>query len=196
MTREIIPKKTKDALLVEFSHRCAICGGDHPHIHHIDEDPSNNDLSNLLPLCPNCHLRDQHNPTRKFDVPKLKLFRRHKDPAVLKPQFHPIYARQQFLESVEPGCEPTKALEAKAKELSEFVEVLEMGSFYAKRLIELIGPLRRGFIQHLDEGHDYEYERQMREANREYRDKLIANQEAVRNLLVEQLRYQNWANEA
>ena len=47
MTRENIPKKTKEALLDEYDHRCAICGGDRPHVHHIDENPSNNEI-----LCP------------------------------------------------------------------------------------------------------------------------------------------------
>ena len=87
MKRALMPKKLKDDLLDEYDHRCAVCGGDRPHIHHIDEDATNNKLDNLLPLCPNCHLRDQNNPTRKIDIPKLRIFRKYKDPAILKPQF-------------------------------------------------------------------------------------------------------------
>ncbi|WP_312835602.1 HNH endonuclease signature motif containing protein [Comamonas sp.] len=194
MTRETIPKKLKDALLDEYDHRCAICGGDRPHVHHIDEDASHNTLENLLPLCPNCHLRDQHNPTRKVDIPKLQLFRKYKDPAILKPQFHPIYLRQCFLNSITQGEELVTELENSAKELIEFIEALEMGEFYGKRLTELIGPLRRAFVMSLGPGPDHHYERQRRSAHSDYREKLLENRAHVQSLLVELLRYQNWAH--
>ena len=194
MTREAIPKKLKDALLDEYDHRCAVCGGDRPHVHHIDEDASHNTLENLLPLCPNCHLRDQHNPTRKIDIPKLQLFRQYKDPAILKPQFHPIYLRQRFLDSVAPGEDSVSDLESQANELIEFIQALEMGGFYGKRLTELVGPLRRAFIMSLGPGPDPHYERQRRAANSDYRDKLIENRVPAQSLLVELLRYQGWAN--
>lgn len=194
MVRETIPKKTKEALLDEYDHRCAVCGGERPHVHHIDEDASHNELLNLLPLCPNCHLRDQHNPTRKIEIPKLQLFRKHKDPAILKPQFHPIYTRQLFLETVVPDEEPVDEIENQAGELIELVQSLEMGEFYGKRLAELIGPLRRAFIMSLGSGPDHRYEEQRRTANRDYRQKLIANREPARALLIELLGYQVWAN--
>jgi len=196
MTRESIPKKVRDSLLDEYNHRCAVCGGDRPHVHHIDETPSNNELQNLLPLCPNCHLRDQHNPTRKIDIPKLRLFRKYKDPSILKPQFHPIYTRQLFLDEVQPGPAAVHDLVSKAAELLELVQALEMGSFYGKRLGELISPLRRVFVMSLTGGPDPEYERQTRESNHAYRELLITNRDASRALLIEQLRYQAWANAA
>lgn len=34
------------ALLDEYGHRCAVCDGDRPHVHRIDEDASNNELLN------------------------------------------------------------------------------------------------------------------------------------------------------
>ena len=49
-----IPTKISDKVLKEFNHRCAKCGTDNPHLHHIDENPSNNDPLNLIPLCPCC----------------------------------------------------------------------------------------------------------------------------------------------
>lgn len=194
ITRATVTKKLKDALLDEYDHRCAVCGGDRPHVHHIDEDPSHNALENLLPLCPNCHLRDQHNPTRKVDIPKLRLFRKYKDPAILKPQFHPIYLRQRFLDDVTPGEESVTDLESHAKELIEFIEALEMGTFYSKRLAELVAPVRRAFIMSLGPGPDPRYDRQRRSANSDYRDKLIENRVAAQSLLIELLRYQGWAN--
>ena len=192
--RESIPKKIKDAILDEYDHRCAVCGGDRPHIHHIDEDPTNNDPENLLPLCPNCHLRDQHNPTRKIEITKLKLFRKHKDPGILKPQFHPIYVRQTFLDTVELNEEGVEILEKQANELIELVSSLEMGQFYSNRLNEKIGPLKIGFIMILGDQPDPRYEKQRREGNIEYRKNLIANRESAQYLLVELLRYQPWAN--
>ena len=196
MSRETLPKKIKETLLDEYDHRCAVCGGDRPHVHHIDEDSSHNELSNLLPLCPNCHLRDQHNPTRKIDIPKLRLFRTHKDPAILKPQFHPIYLRQVFLEDVSQNEEPVRDLERQAKELIEFAQSLEMGEFYGKRLGEQIAPLRRMTVLSLGGGPDPRVEIERREANRDYRARLLANREAAQYLLVELLRYQPWANDA
>ena len=106
MSRAPLPKKIRDAVLAEYNHLCAVCGSTGPHVHHIDEDAENNDPQNLLPLCPNCHLRDQHNPTRRHEVGKLRLFRRYRDPAVLLPQFHPIYLRQTYLEEVSVCDEP------------------------------------------------------------------------------------------
>lgn len=40
-TRLHIPKVTRDGVLAEFSHRCAIWGADKPQVHPIDENPSN-----------------------------------------------------------------------------------------------------------------------------------------------------------
>ena len=42
-----------------YEHKCAICGYDEYkeilEVHHIDENRTNNELSNLIILCPNCH---------------------------------------------------------------------------------------------------------------------------------------------
>jgi len=76
----------------------------------------------------------------------------------------------------------------------EFIQALEMGDFYGKRLTELIGPLRRVFFMSLDSGPDLNYERQLRLAYHDYRQKLITNSDSAQALLVEQLRYQGWAN--
>lgn len=36
---------------------CSACGGVYEHVHHKDENPQNNSLSNLEPLCASCHHR-------------------------------------------------------------------------------------------------------------------------------------------
>lgn len=194
MTREPIPKKIREAVSDEYNHRCAICGSDRPHIHHIDEDATNNTISNLLPLCPNCHLRDQHNPTRKVEISKLKLFREYKDPAILKPQFDPVYKRQLFLDSVEIHKEEDDFLENHAKELIEFVASLEMGNFYSKRIHELIGEPENIVFGILSKSHASHITKQLKNRNAEYRKKLVANSHKVKALLIELLRYQAWAN--
>lgn len=181
MAREAIPKGIRDKVLDEYDHRCAVCGSDRPHLHHIDEDNRNNAVENILPLCPNCHLRDQHNPTRKIEIPKLKLFRKYKNPAILKPQFHPLYLRMNYLDGVEENDHNTDSLANSANELIEFIESWEMGSFYGKRIRELIGRNNSAFVMvlALGGGSDPTYERQKRQLQSEYRKSIIENSDAA-----------------
>jgi hypothetical protein len=194
MARETIPKKIKETVLDEYDHRCAICGSDRPHLHHIDEDAINNEITNLIPLCPNCHLIDQHNPTRKVEISKLKMFREYKDPAILKPQFHPLFTRQQFLDEIDIHDSDIGDLERRARELREFVEAFEMGSFYANRIQELIAPFDIVGIIPLGPNPDPRYVSQLEQERMEYKTKLKHNSQKVKSLLVELLRYQGWAN--
>ncbi len=53
-----ISNKVKALLQKEINSICPFCAledVDHFEIHHIDENPSNNDITNLLMLCPTCH---------------------------------------------------------------------------------------------------------------------------------------------
>jgi hypothetical protein len=186
-----IPKVTRESVLAEFNHRCAICGADKPQVHHIDENPSNNDPANLIPLCPNCHLIDQHNPTRLIEPEKLRLFRKHKDPTILKPQFHPLLNRMKFLDSIDENAD-ARELATIATELSDFVAALEMGSFYSKQIEELT---RRPKYLMVWTGEPGESERhRIDEARRakEYREKLRQARDQVYSLVVELLRFQKW----
>ena len=49
----------KKFFLEEQEHKCAICKWDEDkdvlEVHHIDENRDNNDISNLIILCPICH---------------------------------------------------------------------------------------------------------------------------------------------
>lgn len=57
--------------------RCERCGATHGHPHprtasivvltvaHLDQDPRNNDLANLLALCQRCHLAHDHTPAAR-----------------------------------------------------------------------------------------------------------------------------------
>lgn len=57
MTRVPIPKETKNTIFTEVHHRCCICQEHRraSNIHHIDENPSNNNYDNLVALCSECH---------------------------------------------------------------------------------------------------------------------------------------------
>ena len=56
-----IPQKVQRKVLVRSEGRCEKCdnslGNVTPHIHHKNGDPKDNNLSNLIVLCPNCHSR-------------------------------------------------------------------------------------------------------------------------------------------
>lgn len=54
-TRTPIPEDVKSDVLSRSNNRCCICQTPFVVLHHIDEDPSNNDPDNIAPLCPNCH---------------------------------------------------------------------------------------------------------------------------------------------
>jgi hypothetical protein len=191
-SRPAIPKPDRDRVLSEYRHRCAICGGDKPQLHHIDHDPRNNGLMNLIPLCPNDHLSDQHDPTRGLDPRLLSLFRRYKDPAILKPQFHPIFVRCLFLGDLQSSTNPDE-VEARSEELVEFVASLEMGDFYAKQLGRLLRkPRHAGFWVPGDPESDKRLVSQSKKHDQEYIEQCMTNRGHAESLLVEILRFQKW----
>jgi len=74
--RKAIPAKTKSLLQKEINSSCPICPNDdveHFHIHHIDENPLNNEFSNLLMLCPNCHSKITKKDIEYDEVIRIKL---------------------------------------------------------------------------------------------------------------------------
>ena len=189
--RNSIPKATSERVLKEYSHKCAICANDNPHLHHIDEDPSNSDPMNLIPLCPNCHLIDQHNPTRVMDPRILQLFREHKDPTILSPQFHPLFKRFEFLFSLE--MVNADDLSEKVKTLLDFVQALEMGSFYSKHVGELLKESAAGlFSVPEDPGSEARRRRIIEDHNEDYRQQLLDARDKAIGYLIELIRYQEW----
>ncbi len=187
-----VPRKTRDDVMREFHHRCAICGIHDPQLHHIDEDPTNNVPENLLPLCPNCHHLDHHDPTSPVDPRKLQLFRRYKDPLILSPQFEPLFGRFEFLLDLDEADFDKKVAREQADELVQFVSELEMGSFYGKKMKRLVKePISMPGFMSLDTPDDV-LRRWAEEGRKKYFNQLTVAVEQVLELAVELLRYQPW----
>lgn len=55
--RTKIPKEIENQVLSLSNNRCCICQTPFIQFHHIDENPSNHNIDNIAPLCPNCHTR-------------------------------------------------------------------------------------------------------------------------------------------
>jgi len=211
--RTHIPKKVSEGVLKEFNHRCAVCGSDRPQMHHIDEDRSNNRPENLLPLCPNCHLNDQHNPTAPPDQHKLALFRKYKDPAILHPKFYPLWIRCRYLLDINDIS--SRELSSRGVELTEFVRCLAMGSFYGQRVFDLVCsyPLPYGEKVNVV-GLINAADRKRKEpitmgeaaglvptgpvwnaaSQKAFRDAVIENRTSVFAMIVELLRFQDWTD--
>lgn len=201
--RRILPTyKVREKVMAEFRHLCAVCGKHSPQIHHIDGDKNNNELLNLLPLCPNHHLLDAHSPTEAIPPLKMKLFRRFKDPSIFLPQFHPVFERLFFLLNADSEIESDAGLGSKASDLLDFISHLQMGAYYApriKKLIEWRPPSRRAtrsasqgmpvYVRPLlDMMQDSEYAKT-------YPQVVLANREEAIKLVIECVRYQAWRNQ-
>lgn len=73
--RKSIPHKLKAALQKEIGSVCPFCTNkdvEHFEIHHIDENPENNELSNLIMLDPICHSKITKGDITKEEVIKIK----------------------------------------------------------------------------------------------------------------------------
>jgi hypothetical protein len=187
--RAAIPAKTRTRVLTEFNHKCAICGKEKPHLHHIDENPENNSDRNLIPLCPNCHLLDQHSPTAPLNPRKLELFRRYKDPAALCSEFEPLFRRFEFLFDVESST-LARARE-NATELVAFVGALTMGTYYGPAVSVCVNPPSQPRFWSI-ETTPGEFEAMDEAAWGDLLKHLQNRREEAIRLCIELLRYQNW----
>lgn len=179
----------RNSVLNEYAHKCAFCGKERPHLHHIDLDPSNNDPHNLLPLCPNDHLNDVHNPTQKRDAELLSTFRKHKDPMILSPQFEPIFRRARFIFG-EFNALSFIEIDNLVHDLVHFVGHLKMGSYYSTVIREAFGYDGEHPLYVEDQEKDFE---RRKTAMTESARRIVAENGAeIIKLLVEQIRYQDW----
>ncbi len=73
--RKPIPQKIKTVLQKEIGSVCPFCQSkdvDHFEFHHIDEHPENNQITNLLMLCPTCHSKITKDDISYEEVIKTK----------------------------------------------------------------------------------------------------------------------------
>ena len=189
--RPPIRPSVRDAVLREFNHHCAVCEKERPQLHHIDGDPSNNAPLNLIPLCPNCHLIDQHNSARPVEAGKLQLLRVYKDRAVLTQQFNALYTRMKFLNSVNEDADAHE-LHLKAEELIQFVAALEKGSFYARQIETLLRRPVAWVIYPNAPNEEAEHKSDQLKRDQEYREQLRNVKNDTFALIVELLNFQNW----
>ncbi|MCX5801289.1 MAG: HNH endonuclease signature motif containing protein [Candidatus Eisenbacteria bacterium] len=191
--RNQIPATVRKAVLKEFNHRCAVCGADRPHLHHIDQDRSNNDPRNLVPLCPNCHLSDQHDASNAIPRAKLRLFRHYKHRHILKPQFNPVFRRLAFLSSIDDAAD-VRTLQENVRELVALARSLAMGEFYADSLGKLLDRPKHPWIAVIgDPESEARWAAQSREDDRQYREQLRRAGPAAEALVIEMLEYQVWS---
>ncbi len=191
--RSSIPKAISEPVLKEYRHRCAICGRHEPQLHHIDEDPSNNDPLNLLPICPNCHLQDIHAPTAALDPKKIKLFRRCKDPFILDPRFHPLWKRLQFLRADNyERKEGTYSWNYLCSDLTTFVSALSMGSYYSAKIKSILKEYLGHMVAHKISLGDAITKQEIMGDSERHREAYEFRATAIEDLCVEMLRYQGW----
>ena len=189
--RPPIPKKVREEVLREYDHRCAVCGTDRPHIHHIDEDPSNNAVRNLIPLCPNCHLLDQHNPTKSVEQNRLQLFRDRKDPLILCTRFEPVFRRAKFLYGLEEAFAVDDVL-AQSNELVRFVGSLNMGEYYGGQIAALLAQPDSCCVMFSSDTPEWQFAAWAAKDRLAYKTSVLHHREEIFRLLVEMLRYQDW----
>lgn len=73
--RKYIPEKTKRILYQECKSMCSDCSNEDTNsfeFHHIDNNPANNSIENLLVLCSNCHKKYTNGIKTKDDAIKTK----------------------------------------------------------------------------------------------------------------------------
>lgn len=92
--RKKIPQQTKvrAVLQQEIGSQCPFCENTdvgHFQIHHIDENPSNNSMQNLILICPNCHSK-----MTKGDIPPIEVMEK-KIELLLRPESKPKRSSSQ-----------------------------------------------------------------------------------------------------
>jgi hypothetical protein len=59
--RKNLSEEIKIEVIALSNNRCCVCQTPFVQLHHIDGDPSKNDIDNIAPLCPNCHSQAHSN---------------------------------------------------------------------------------------------------------------------------------------
>jgi hypothetical protein len=189
MPRKKLKTNQRHSVLEEFSYLCAICGERRPHIHHIDGDNANNNSTNLLPLCPNHHLTDVHDPTRPIPPGQLRLLRQYRDPFVLHPRFGPIYERLSLYYKI-PEFVEWEPVKDCSYDLRFFINQLPMGSYYAEAIQNVTRIMVENISARVNERAD-RFGLQPGFPHDAFTEALTR----IEQLLVEMLRYQGWSRD-
>jgi len=86
--RRPIPARVKALLQQEINSACPFCSSsevDHFHVHHIDENPANNDFDNLFMMCTTCHSKVTKGDIPEHEVRREKMTLRNRSPSNITP---------------------------------------------------------------------------------------------------------------
>src|SRR5262245_6151723 len=78
--RRSVPLKVRALLQQEIASVCTFCDStdvDHFEVHHIDDDPNNNVVGNLIMICPTCHSKITKGDILSHEVRRKKLVLRN-----------------------------------------------------------------------------------------------------------------------
>lgn len=130
--RTHIPSGTRSNILKEYHHGCALCRQNNPtpELHHIDNDPTNHDPLNILPLCPNCH-------RSSLDPEILSLFRTYKKREILSIEFKILYSKAAAILKLSFDDYYDYCFDLD-EDLTAFVRTLKKGRYYAQKLSKFI----------------------------------------------------------
>jgi hypothetical protein len=205
--RKNIPQKIEKQVMNEFSYECAICGESKPQLHHIDENPGNNDSLNLIPLCPNCHMNKVHNLNKGIPSELQRLFRIYKSKLILSDKFLPIFNRMKFLLAEDISSYDSKVLQSEYNDLISFIKAMEMGILYAGKIKKLLYFPLEYHVEIVAYSPDPEYDalvggrpsssyssksNNKGSSIKAFTDMYRENKEKVIGLIIEQLIYQDW----
>lgn len=166
-TRRKIPKAVVDKVKQEFHHRCALCRADYCEVHHIDEDPSNNDPDNLIPLCPNCHHGRVHGRGgHRIDAGALRRYRTIGNRFVATPAYDLLLRRTAYITSEQFHEMDWQQIDHAYQDLRSFVADLRFGKYFVEKLDRLMRPASPPNLVHatiIGPGHDVKAQREQQE---------------------------------
>lgn len=118
--RPNIPQKNKvrAELQKEINSVCPFCDNDdvgHFEIHHMDEDPSNNENTNLILICPTCHSK-----ITKGDISKKEVAQRKES----------LRVKKENIQFISVGVDSSNCSWEPIKDVSNAFEAVEMKSLF------------------------------------------------------------------
>lgn len=193
MPRERIPEPLKRKILSEYDHKCALpeCS-ERGHIHHIDEDNTNNTPENLIPLCPNHHMNGQHNIYRKIPIERLRLFRIYKEDKLLASEADSLIGRfAKLYEAVDSG-DDFSSIKSISDDFVCFIDSYKDSPYYTKKLIGLIKYRGPAIVSYGGSEQSCENKQLLQNSYKKFPIRLLDKKEEIERLLVEFVRQQSW----